>query len=179
MAQYKYDGSCLRAQYNKHKGWCQFGTRTRLFDKTDPLYGQALPVFDKKYKEHLTWIIRNDPLFERATEVIAFMEFFGPSSFAGEHKLEEPKDLKLFDINVGQKGFIDPFTFRDKFKHLDIAETIEEGILDDKFARKIREGREPRVFEGVICKGGVGHKLWSVKIKSQLYLEKLWKHEKS
>lgn len=168
-----FDGSNLRFLWTHKNGWCRFGTRTRLFDASDPLYGQAIPIFKERFAERLSWSIKQDKAFQGCKEVIAFAEFFGPNSFAGEHKIEDPKTLKLFDLNVGQRGFMDPFTFRDKFKNLDIAETIYEGILDEQFARSIRTGQETRIWEGVICKGGEGHKLWMVKIKSQLYLQKL------
>lgn len=177
VAQVKYDGSNLRFLWTKKNGWCRYGTRHQLFDRTTVLYNQAIPIFEKKYKEHLTWIIRNSEIFKGVNEVLAFAEFFGPSSFAGEHKMDEPKDLKLFDINVGTKGLLDPITFNKTFKHLDIAETLFEGILEDSFAKKIRSGLEPKAFEGVICKGGEKHKLWHVKIKSLKYLEKLKEHE--
>lgn len=180
LAQVKYDGSNLRFLWTKKNGWCRYGTRTRLFDSTDELYGQALPIFERKYKEQLTWIIRNNKEFDHAKEVIAFAEFFGPSSFAGEHRMDEPKDLKLFDVNIGTRGFMSPFVFRATFKHLDIAETLYEGILDDVFAKRIRHGLEPRTFEGTIVKGGeLAHKLWMVKIKSMKYLEKLGEYENS
>ena len=169
----KEDGSNLRFMWTAKNGWSMFGTRTRLFDHTDPLYSQALPIFNEKYKERLTWSIRHDKLFSGAKEVIMFAEFFGENSFAGEHIFEEPKTLKMFDINIGARGFVDPFTFVEKFKHLDIPEIIYEGILTDDFCKRIRKGLEPRVFEGIVAKGGEKHNLWMVKCKSMLYLDKL------
>lgn len=169
----KEDGSNLRFLWTHKHGWCRYGTRTRLFDASDELYGQAIPIFKEKYADRLTWAIRHDKAFQGAKEVIAFAEFLGPSSFAGEHVLHEPKDLKLFDINIGAKGFMDPFTFKAKFGHLNIPEVLYEGILTADICRSIRTGADKRVFEGAIAKGGERHHLWMVKIKSMLYLNKL------
>lgn len=35
----KYDGSNIRAEWSKKRGWYKFGTRTQLIDKTDLVFG--------------------------------------------------------------------------------------------------------------------------------------------
>lgn len=35
----KLDGSNLRFEWSKKQGWYKFGTRHRLFDNTDPVFG--------------------------------------------------------------------------------------------------------------------------------------------
>lgn len=181
LAFYKYDGSNMRFLWTAKQGWCRFGTRNNLIDRDTLLYGQAVDLFDQKYKERLTWMIRHDKMFQGAKEVMAFCEFFGPTSFAGQHKLTEPKELVLFDVNIGSRGFIDPFTFRDKFKAVDTAKVVYEGILTDDFCKQVRQkglgtDRQP-LFEGVIAKGGEAHKLWMVKVKSRAYIDELKKRE--
>jgi RNA ligase len=181
LAFYKYDGSNMRFLWTAKQGWSRFGTRNNLIDKDTPLYGQAVEIFNEKYKDRLTWLIRNDKMFQNIKEVMAFCEFFGPSSFAGQHKLEEKKELVLFDINIGTRGFMDPFTFRDKLKAVDTAKVVYEGILTEDFAKQVRQSglpteRQP-LFEGVIAKGGENHKLWMVKIKSRTYVEQLTKRQ--
>lgn len=181
LAFYKYDGSNMRFLWTAKQGWCRFGTRNNLIDKDTLLYGQAIDVFNEKYKERLTWAIKHDKMFQGAKEVMAFAEFFGPNSFAGQHKLAEKKDLVLFDVNIGSRGFIDPFTFRTKFASVDTAKVVYEGILNDDFCKQVRQKGLPAerqsVFEGIIAKGGEAHKLWMVKVKSRAYIEELKKRE--
>ena len=47
----KLDGSNLRFEFSFKGGWYKFGTRNRLFDKSDKDYGQAIDLFTKKYIE--------------------------------------------------------------------------------------------------------------------------------
>jgi hypothetical protein len=42
----KLDGSNLRFEWTKKRGWFKHGTRTRLFDETDPVFGGAIAMFD-------------------------------------------------------------------------------------------------------------------------------------
>jgi hypothetical protein len=179
LAFYKYDGSNMRFLWTAKQGWCRFGTRNQLIDKDTLLYGQAVEVFNQKYKDRLTWLIRNDKMFSNAKEVVAFAEFFGPNSYAGQHRLSDKKDLILFDINIGNKGFMSPEDFRQKCGHMDAAKVIYDGILTEEFANIIRRNQHKPLegttsaFEGVVCKGGEAHKLWMVKIKSRAYIEQL------
>lgn len=181
LAYYKYDGTNMRFLWTAKNGWCRFGTRNTLIDRNTLLYSQAIDVFDQKYKEYLTWMIKNDQLFKGAKEVLAFAEFFGPNSFAGQHKLADKKELMLIDVNISTKGFIDPFTFRDKFKGIDAAKVIYEGEFDADFAHTIRHqglntDRQP-LFEGSVIKGGAKHKLWMVKVKNKHYIDELTRRQ--
>lgn len=53
----KLDGSNLRFEYSKKQGWYKFGTRRRLFDHTDPDFGSALEIFQRKYAEPIEKIV--------------------------------------------------------------------------------------------------------------------------
>ena len=95
IAFYKYDGSNLRWEWNPKKGWFKFGTRTQLFNETDAVFGEAIPLFMKIGDE----IVRRVKSVERQCQrITAYTEFFGATSFAGTHTPGEPKELRLFDV---------------------------------------------------------------------------------
>lgn len=173
IAFYKYDGSNLRFEWSRKSGWHKFGTRTRLFDHNDPEFGSAIPLFQETYGVDLETLFKKDKLFRNAQSIICYAEFFGPSSFAGQHKADEPKELMLFDVNVHKHGILGPREFLDSLGHLKVAKVIYQGILTQGFVNQIRNGEFPELREGVICKGGSAHKLWMCKIKTMAYLEEL------
>lgn len=179
LAFYKYDGSNLRFEWHRKRGWSKFGTRTRLFNEQDPDFGSAIALFLNKYSEAIERKLRDNKDFRGIQEAIAFCEFYGPHSFAGQHdarilgvESNEPKQLKLFDINIHKKGLLGPREFVKVFGDLDIAEVIYEGNFNSQFIEDIKQGKYP-VKEGVIAKGGSGHTLWMRKVKTLAYLHEL------
>lgn len=183
LAFYKYDGSNLRFEYSKKsKRWYKFGTRRRLFDKSDPEYGCAISIFENKYGEALAKVFHDTKEWKDADYMIAFAEFLGPYSFSGTHDAKtlkvvnnDPKDLILFDINIHRRSFIAPRDFVKKYGHLHIAEVVYDGPLTMDFFNEVRNGGKYNLNEGVMCKGGSGHDLWMCKIKTLDYLERLKK----
>lgn len=180
----KYDGSNIRTEYSKKRGWYKFATRGgHLFDSSDPNFGAAVTAFEKTHAEPLAKVITdNYPKFDGA---VAFLEFLGPHSFAGLHdpgvlgvESNDPKEVVLFDININKKGILSPREFLAKCKDLRIAEPIYFGILDDKFIQSIRNSET--LDEGCVCKGMDNpnsiHTLWRCKIKTWAYLKKIQKY---
>jgi hypothetical protein len=173
---YKYDGSNLRFEWSAKRGFYKFGTRTRLFDHTDEVFGPAIDIFKNTLAPDIEKVFNQSKLFRNAQQAIVFCEFFGPNSFAGQHVPEDPKKLVLFDVNIHKKGFISPVEFLDEFGHLGdkVAEMIYRGLLTHEFEQQVRSGVIPNLVEGVVVKGGTSpHKLWSCKIKTDAYREKL------
>lgn len=173
IAFYKYDGSNLRFEWNKKSGWNKFGTRKRLFDESDETFGNAIPMFLGEFADPLEKIFKKK--YRDIQKVTIFCEFLGPNSFSGQHLEIDEHELKLIDVKLYKKGYISPREFVNIFcKNLPdkSAEVIYDGNLTDQFIRDVREGKYP-VFEGVVCKGGSGHKLWRCKIKTDEYKEKL------
>jgi hypothetical protein len=175
----KLDGSNLRFEWNPRSGWYKFGTRRRLFDRSDPEYGEAVNIFLEKYGEGIIKVFKNTLAYRRAEGLIAYAEFFGPHSFAGKHdatflgvEANDPKDVVLFDININKKGFVSPEDFILHFGHLHIPRVVYRGDFDQQFIQDVRDGKYP-LQEGVIAKGGEGHKLWFRKVKTLAYLQKL------
>lgn len=174
----KLDGSNIFYEYSKNQGWYKFGTRHRLFDKSDPDFGCAIDLFLNKYSSDIEKIIFDN--FKKPDNFIVFGEFFGPHSFAGLHNPEilgvennSPKDIVIFDVNVHKKGFILPRDFLKFFGKLHIPDVIYEGKFNEEFIKDVREGKYA-VEEGVVVKGGnTVHELWLNKVKTYSYLKKL------
>jgi hypothetical protein len=178
----KYDGSNLRFEWSKKRGWYKFGTRKQMFDETMPVFGTAIPLFLQKYGDELPKVFKTDKQFRGVENFTVFAEWFGAKSFAGQHQPDDPKDIVLFDVNPLKKGFLGPKQFLDTFGHLPVAELLETGNLSDELIQRVRSGSlsveskyeiRSEVPEGVICKGGEGHDIWMAKIKTQKYYDEL------
>jgi hypothetical protein len=179
----KYDGTNLHWDWDRDFGWHAFGTRRDIFNLTDA----GITEFSTKH-QHLSdcvAVFKNDwaialervfiecPQYQQVQEIKVFTEFLGANSFAGLHRLEDAKELRLFDVWLEGFGFISPSQFVDDFQHLPIAKVIYRGKLTGKFAEDVRSGKYS-IDEGVICKGGKGGEdLWMVKIKTNAYMSKL------
>lgn len=171
----KYDGSNLRWEWSPKRGWHKFGTRRQLFNQTDPLFGQAIPLFldsrlgDKIVEKAINRKANKKNKIERIT---AFTEFLGPNSFAGKHDEQEPKELKLIDVFEFKKGFLNPTEFVELFNDLkEFPTVIYDGILKKSFIDDVRCGKYI-INEGVVAK--CTQKPYTmVKIKTSDYFERL------
>lgn len=180
----KLDGSNMRFEWSPKRGWYKFGSRGQLIDQSHPELGQAIPIFMSKYASAVEKIVRDSKELRNAQCVTAFAEFFGPNSFAGRHYPNDPKDVVLFDFHVHKKGLMGPSDFLRKFGHLHIPALLYQGVLNETLIQDVRSGKfwewrpgtDPRIRrfpEGVVCKGGSGHKLWMRKIKTQYYIDRI------
>lgn len=170
----KYDGSNIRAEWSKKRGWYKFGSRTKLIDSTDLQLGPSVNLFLDKYGKDIERILLRD---FAGRNTVVFFEYFGPNSFAGTHVETDIKDVVVFDVSIDRHGMLSPIEFLTFFGQLQIAEIIYHGPLTQPFIENVREncyfeGHEP-LIEGLVVKGGAGNKLWRGKIKCNAYLEKL------
>ena len=171
----KYDGSNIRATWNKKQGFFKFGTRSRLIDKTDPDFGCAIPLVQETYGESLGKVFTDYKRFRGVEHMTIFCEFFGPNSFAGLHKKDDPKELMLFDVWLYKYGLMGPEDFLEHFERIKKAEVVYSGKMTGKFFDDVKQGRY-NVAEGVVCKCGQGGRdLAMCKVKTNTYLEKLKK----
>lgn len=175
IAFYKYDGSNLRFEWSKKRGWYKFGTRHRMFDQTDEVFGVAVKLFNETIAPVIDPILKKE--WRDSQEFIVFCEFFGDKSFAGQHNNNDhTRKLVLFDVNVHKQGFVSPREFSKIFSPLDIgAKVVYDGNLNESFIQQVRENTLPGVTlnEGVVCKGGIKHDRWMAKIKTNAYIQKL------
>lgn len=178
----KYDGSNMRFEWSKKRGWYKFGTRKEMIDINHPIFGEGIEVFLNKYGDELPKVFKNEKTFRGVRNFIVYGEYFGSESFAGSHKPNDPKDLVLFDVNPITKGFLGPKEFLDMFGHLPVAEVVFQGNFGPALQESVRKETidleskyeiKSIIPEGIICKGGRGHKLWRCKVKTERYKEAL------
>lgn len=169
----KLDGSNIRAEWTRKKGWHKFGTRNRLVDETDTLFGRAPGLIIAKYGDSLGKALA-DAGHDRA---MCFFEFWGPKSFAGMHDATEQQTVTLFDIAPFAQGILEPERFLKLVGHLDHASVLYEGPCTTEFIEQVRNGTLPGMtFEGVVCKSKNDKKTKMpvmFKQKSRAWLDKL------
>lgn len=173
----KLDGSNLRFEGVRRKGktweWVKQGTRTRLFDETDPVFGKAIAEFHSKH----AFCFAEMALAERWESAIFFMEFHGPNSFAGWHNPEDTHRLTLIDIAPYKKGILGPKEFLrlvEQFKVPDSATFLGRYAWNQEFIQQVWEDKVPGVtFEGVVGKNGESHKLKMFKTKTEKWVKKV------
>lgn len=179
IAFYKYDGSNLRFEFSRKRGWWKFGTRRRLFGTNDPEFGPAIHIFQETYADNIAKVFRDNKEYRGVDIATAFCEYFGPSSFSCYQDWKEPHELMLFDVEIHKRGYVLPRDFVRNFGHLKSAQVVYEGNFNEQFVNDVCEGKYP-VAEGVVAKGIIDgkrsnpqHGLWLAKIKTKWWLEEL------
>jgi hypothetical protein len=165
----KLDGSNIRAEWSKSQGFYKFGSRKRLLGSDDKMLGEAIGLV-KANHSHLHEIFSE----RRYQGAVAYFEFFGSSSFAGQHK-DEPHECLLIDVEIRANGFLTP----PEFEALDVprAPLLYSGAFTEDLEKQVRDGSLPGMtFEGVVCKGET-RKKWSLpvtfKVKSDAWIAKV------
>tara|TARA_Y100000034_G_scaffold116828_1_gene155633 strand:+ start:2461 stop:3123 length:663 start_codon:yes stop_codon:yes gene_type:complete len=178
IAFYKHDGSNLRFEWLKKSGWYKFGTRKRLFDESDEIFGTAIPLFFSTLAEPIDKIIRDTKDFRSRDQFTVYCEYLGPHSFAGQHRQGDDMQLVIIDVNVHKRGIVLPNDFIKLFGHLNIAEVVYEGNFSRQFVENVYNGMY-ELKEGVVAKGikpgkkNPQHRLWMAKAKTQWWFEEL------
>ena len=171
----KLDGSNIRAEFSRKKGFYKFGTRNVMIDEKNEQFGQAIPIFLNKYGDELEKVF-NQKEYRNILSFVCFGEFLGENSEYGRHGLNDKFDIVLFDVNAYKKGLIKPRDFVNNFGHLDIPKIIYEGELNEEFINDVKVNKF-NLKEGVIAKGVVPGKksdnLYYCKIKTNQWLENL------
>jgi hypothetical protein len=173
----KHDGSNLRFFWDHKRGWHSTGTRYRWFKAATPTFGQAVEMFQRQYAKGIIEALRRFKEYRGVTELVAFCEFFGPGTFSGLHREDEPKQLVLFDIHLPGRGFVPPKDFVAHFGRLSIPRVVYEGPFSRAFIEDIQAGKYP-VTEGVVAKGTHARRkgeqeVWMAKVKTRAWLEEL------
>jgi hypothetical protein len=170
----KLDGSNIRAEWNRKRGWYKFGTRKQMINEGDENFGDAVPIFLNKYGDDLDKVFRKT--YPNAMSVVVFGEYVGENSFSGQHEDDDEKDVVLFDVNLYKKGFISPKDFYNNFGHLHIPKLVYKGEYNNDLIKDIQNNIWG-LKEGVICKGTRKTKgdelVWMTKIKTKEWLNKV------
>jgi len=175
----KLDGSNIRAEWSKKRGFYKFGTRQQMIDEKHPQFGKAVTLFLNKYDEGLSRIFTDNKQYREIRNFVVFSEYFGEKSFAGYHETDDIMDIVLFDVSMFQKGWVKPKDFIDNFNHLGIPRLMYRGNFNKRLISDVKEGKFD-VKEGIMAKGlrrTKGDELvWMTKIKTQAWFDKLrWK----
>ena len=179
----KYDGTNVHWEWDRDFGWHSFGPRRdefnltqegiELFAQNHAHLRQSVEVFRNTLAEGIEKLFREHSNYREFQSFKVFTEFLGPNSFAGLHKEDDPKELRLFDLWAEPLGMIGPKQFAADFGHLHTARIVYEGKVTGKFTEDVRLGKYG-VKEGVVCKGGAGGvDVWMVKVKTYAYMERL------
>lgn len=172
----KLDGSNIRAEWNSKRGFYKFGTKNQLTDEKTMPFGRAIPLLKEKYEDDLVMVFKE----QGWKDALCFFEYWGPSSFAGNHNFEEKMDITLIDVNPLREGILFPTQFIKVFGHLDIPKICYEGHVTKELFDKVKKSTlKGMTFEGVVCKGANDKKVKEpimFKIKSQAWLDKLKEH---
>ena len=164
----KIDGSNLRFEWTAKSGWYKYGTRNRLFDETDEVFGTAIELWKNTSGAELEKVA----LTNKWKHLLAFAEFHGPNSFAGYHDPADPKQLTIFDIAVNKQGFLDPRDFLAYCGHLNIPRYLGKIHWTRDFVECVKKGEvEGITFEGVVGKTMKGKELLMSKAKTQKWLD--------
>jgi hypothetical protein len=170
----KIDGSNVRFQWNRKRGFYKFGTRNNLIDRNDEIFGPSIDIFLNKYSDDIERVFRKK--YRSVDTFVVFGEFFGKNSFAGRHT-NEAKDVVIFDIHQYKRGIISPYEFVEDFGHLHIPDVIYTGPYTMDFVQTIRDNKY-NLKEGVIVKGILKTKnqkdeVWMVKVKTKEWLQRV------
>jgi hypothetical protein len=149
----KLDGSNVRAEYSRKRGFHKFGKRNGLLDPAydvTPFLSQAPGLIMETHSEELARICKKQR-WERAT---FYFEFHGPSSFAGFHQ-DEPHRVDLLDVSVYRKGFMEPKAFLKLFEdRVPHARLLHHGNFTLDIQEAVAAGEFPGMtFEGIVAKG--------------------------
>lgn len=170
----KLDGSNVRAEWTKKKGWTKFGTRHRLVDASDPVFGKVPDIIVAKYGDSIPAALQECG-WDKA---MCFFEFWGPGSFAGMHDPKATQTVTLFDVAPYREGILDPAMFMGCFGHLDVPRVLlANDWVTPEFIESVRASTlTGMTFEGVVFKTKNNKKTKQpimFKQKSRAWLDKL------
>ena len=167
----KLDGSNIRAEWSKKKGFYKFGTRKRLLEEKEEGLGEAVTLIKEFEKDFLDFAKK-----QKVDRFVAFFEFFGENSFAGNHEKEDHK-VVLIDLNIYKKGFLHPKDFINLFEYsnIEIPKLLYVGKPNQDFFESVWNGTlEGMTIEGVIGKRMIGKNSHDYfKTKNKAWLDKL------
>ena len=173
----KYDGSNLRFEWQRKKGFCKFGSRTRLIGPDDEIFSEGIELFMDTMAEDIERRLRDflgAKAFGNLDRATTFAEFFGPSSFAGTHDPLEEHCLRLFDVHLRLQGLIGPREFLEAFGAAAYcSELTAVRNLNAELIEEVRSDPCGRYGEGIVCKAGHTGKVRMAKIKTDAWLARI------
>lgn len=171
----KLDGSNIRVEYSRKRGFYKFGTRTQLINEaSDTPFKVAIELFKDKYSS-LDDIFKTKQ-YRDAQSITMFLELHGEEPAFGMHNFNSKLDITLFDVWVHKRGFVIPKQFVDDFSPYGIADVVYEGNLNMELVKDIKDNKF-NLEEGVIFKGNQvinkAGQLYYCKIKTNEWFDRL------
>ena len=164
----KPDGSNLRFEWTKKRGWFKYGTRRRLFDESDLIFGEAISIFNTKLAEPIEKIFINQGWLK----VVVFAEFWGEQSFAGVHDPSDSKFLTIIDVSPHRNGILDPKKFVKLFGEFG-PKYFGQMTWNHPFIDQVKAGQLDVSFEGVVGKALRNKQIVMFKTKTQAWIDKV------
>ena len=107
----KLDGSNIRVEWSKKRGFFKFGRRNGLLDDSHPILAAEVPPTFAKIADRYARLCEE----YRWQTCVLFFEFWGEQSFAGKHVAGDPKRMTLIDAAPNKKGILPPQDFLGTF----------------------------------------------------------------
>jgi len=175
----KIDGSNIRAEWSKKKGFYKFGRRHALLDSSNPVLQESPDILKNGMDAKLSAEFKKRG-YQR---VLCFFEFAGDKSFSGSHAAE-PHRLTLIDIDVYRVGLLSPKDFvalvtaADLTEGTDYATVLYSGKVTQQIIDDVMNSNLPGMtFEGAVFKiQDRKHNRRVFKVKTSLWLDKLRDH---
>jgi hypothetical protein len=168
----KLDGSNIRAEWSKQKGFYKFGTRKHLLTTEDQFLCEAPDLIKARYGDTLPKRLQE----LKCDRAVAFFEFYGPQSFSGMH-IQEAHQVTLIDVSRDRVGFPTGKDFYDFYYDLGTPTMLHIGVIDEEVIEAVRSSvLQGMTFEGVVFRGQIDKKKSMpvyFKQKSRAWLDKL------
>lgn len=130
----KIDGSNIRAEWSKKRGFYKFGSRNRLLGSDQPVINNAENIIKEAWEDSLSNIFSK----QKWEKAICFFEFCGDHSFAGTHVDTDLHKAILIDVNPYKQGILPPKEYLNYFGNLDVAELLYHGPCDGEFIESVK-----------------------------------------
>jgi hypothetical protein len=165
----KLDGSSMRSEWSRKRGFFKHGRRSGLLDDSNPALLEVPDLFNELLAKTLDSLARGLGW----EHLIVFYEFWGVKSLGGIHVADDPKFLTVFDAAVNKKGILGPSDFRRAFEGMvPTPKFLGTYNFTRGFADEVRRGGvEGITFEGVVAKAGSGHDIVRAKAKTQKWID--------
>ena len=165
----KIDGSSMRSEWSRKRGWFKHGKRTGLLDDSNPDLVVVPSLFASTLAEPLERAARD----RGWQHLIVFYEFWGIKSLGGLHMIGDHKYLTVFDAAVNKQGILGPSFFLKNFADLvPTPAMLGRYNFTRGFVERVRLNEIPGItFEGVVAKAGDGHHLVRAKAKTQRWID--------
>lgn len=168
----KLDGSSMRSEWSRKRGWYKHGRRMGLLDDSNVHLAVVPRLFEERLGPLLDRIARD----ERWQTLVVFYEFWGRESLGGLHVQGDPKFLTLFDAAPEGK-MLGPVDFRRTFEDkVETAPYLGTMNWTRGQVEQIRRGELPGLTsEGAVGKAYErrGSEIVRAKAKTQAWIDKI------